>query len=255
MDRASRYDAYIICTSPRSGSTLLCKLLTETGVAGKPESYFHCPSIASWQKELNLPPQPSMPERDALAEIFQAAIAEGSQGTGMFGLRLQRHSFDFFIQKMAILHEGFADDAQRFTAAFGRTLFIHLTRQDKVEQAVSYVKAQQTGLWHMAPDGTELERLSPPQDPTYDGGKLKASFDELIAHDDAWQSWFETENIKPLRISYETLSIDPHQTLGDILEHLGLDRQSTRGLKPGVAKLADATSQEWAKRFRAEHNM
>ncbi|MEM1201062.1 MAG: Stf0 family sulfotransferase, partial [Pseudomonadota bacterium] len=30
------FDAYVICTSPRSGSTLLCKLLAPTGIAGKP---------------------------------------------------------------------------------------------------------------------------------------------------------------------------------------------------------------------------
>ena len=29
-------------------------------------------------------------------------------------------------------------------------------------------KAQQTGLWHIAPDGTELERVAPAQEPHYD---------------------------------------------------------------------------------------
>ena len=35
------FEAYVICTSPRSGSTLLCKLLVATGVAGLPASHFH----------------------------------------------------------------------------------------------------------------------------------------------------------------------------------------------------------------------
>lgn len=39
------YRAYVICTSPRSGSTLLCKLLAATGQAGKPKSYFHKPDL------------------------------------------------------------------------------------------------------------------------------------------------------------------------------------------------------------------
>lgn len=32
--------SYLVCATPRSGSTLLCKALRETGVAGKPEEYF-----------------------------------------------------------------------------------------------------------------------------------------------------------------------------------------------------------------------
>ena len=31
---------YFVCATPRSGSTLLCKSLAETGVAGRPEEYF-----------------------------------------------------------------------------------------------------------------------------------------------------------------------------------------------------------------------
>src|SRR5215213_3769543 len=32
--------SYLICTTPRSGSTLLCELLEGTGVAGRPDEYF-----------------------------------------------------------------------------------------------------------------------------------------------------------------------------------------------------------------------
>ncbi len=32
--------SYLVCATPRSGSTLLCKLLGQTGVAGHPEEYF-----------------------------------------------------------------------------------------------------------------------------------------------------------------------------------------------------------------------
>ena len=32
--------SYLVCATPRSGSTLLCHLLDETGLAGHPEEYF-----------------------------------------------------------------------------------------------------------------------------------------------------------------------------------------------------------------------
>jgi len=139
----AKYDSYIICTSPRSGSTLLCKLLAATGVAGNPDSYFHRPSISDWLADLGLTQKASVPERELLEAIFRAVIAKGTLDAGIFGLRLQRHSFDFFTEKLAVLYPEHSNDAERFQAAFGRTLFVHLTRRDKVAQAVSYVKAQQ----------------------------------------------------------------------------------------------------------------
>lgn len=248
----ARYDSYVICTAPRSGSTLLCKLLAATGVSGNPGSHFHEPSISDWLDYFDLAPGSSLTEREVLAEIFRAAVSKGSLATGMFGLRLQRHSFDFFAQKLAILHAGLSSDAERFQAAFGRTLFVHLTRGDKVEQAVSYVKARQTGLWHAAPDGTELERLSPPQEPAYDAGEIRARFEEVTTYDDDWAGWFVTERIDPLRISYESLSTDPIGTLQRMLDRLGLDREAAADVSPGVAKLADRTSRDWVARFRSE---
>lgn len=246
------YDSYVICTSPRSGSTLLCGLLAATGVAGSPDSHFHQPSLADWLAEYRIAPGPAASEREILAAVFRAAIAAGRGSTALFGLRLQRHSFDYFTGKLAVLHPGRSNDVQRFEAAFGRTLFIHLTRPDKVDQAVSYVKAQQTGLWHVAPDGTELERLSAPQEPVYDSARLRACFETMTAYDHQWEAWFEQQGIEPLRLSYDALSDDPVGTLRRVLDRLGLDPEIANGVELGVRKLADATNRDWVKRLRSE---
>ena len=250
----TEYESYVICTSPRSGSTLLCDLLSKTGIAGSPASYFHLPSVSEWVNNFNLTPEASEPERNVLDAIVRAVIAEGSLDTGMFGLRLQRQSFDYFIQKLAILHPGLSNDTQRFHKAFGRTAFLHLTRRDKLEQAVSYVRAEQTGLWHMAPDGTEVERLSPPQVPTYDRDRIGACFEEMKAYDREWERWFATEKIDPFRVQYESLSANPTKTLKNILDYLGLDCGATTDVESGVTKMADKTSQGWVARFRSEYD-
>lgn len=247
-----KYASYVICTSPRSGSTLLCNLLAATGVAGMPDSYFHKPSTSRWLDTFGLEQDDTVSERDMLRAIFQAAIVRGSGETGMFGLRLQRHSFDFLIQKLSVLVPGSFSDSKRFQAAFGRTLFVHLTRTDKVEQAISYVKAQQTGLWHLAADGTDLDRTSAPQEPVYDAQAIRSCVQDMTAFDLAWDRWFTTEGIEPLRVSYEALSADPNVVLAQVLDNLGLNREAASGIEPGVAKLADRTSRDWAYLFRSE---
>lgn len=251
MPRAA-YDSYVICTSPRSGSTLLCSLLAATGVSGKPDSYFHQPSLEAWQADLEVVPPEGASEREVVAALFAAAIEQGTAGTGMFGLRLQRHSFDFFTEKLALLHPEPATEAARFEAAFGRTLFIHLTRPDKLAQAISYLKAQQSGLWHRAADGSELERLAPPQEPVYDGAALRAERDDMLAMDVAWNAWFEAQGLAPLRLTYDDLSADPRGTLRTVLDRLGLDPVIADGVAPGVMKLSDRTNADWTARFRAE---
>ena len=71
------------------------------------------------------------------------------------------------------LFPGLPSDAARFERAFGKPLYLFLSRGDKVGQAVSRLKAEQTGLWHRAADGSERERSAPPRPPAYDRDRLE----------------------------------------------------------------------------------
>ncbi|MEI2809525.1 MAG: Stf0 family sulfotransferase [Nocardioides sp.] len=46
---------YVLCGTPRTGSTLLCGLLSSTGVLGRPESYFREPDERAWAERLGVP--------------------------------------------------------------------------------------------------------------------------------------------------------------------------------------------------------
>lgn len=246
------YRSYIICSSPRSGSTLLCKLLAATDKTGKPDSHFHRQSIHDWVSDYKISKNKFTTDRELLAAIFHAARERGEGGTGMFGLRLQRQSFDYFTEKLHILCPGLSCDADRIHKAFGHTLFIHLTRHNKLQQAISLVKATQTGLWHRAPDGTELERQSAPQEPVYDASAIATQLSEFTDMDQQWNSWFAKESLAPFRLSYEQLSENPTDILADVVERLGLDREICNEISLPVSKLADATNKSWEKRFQNE---
>ena len=115
------YASYMICTAPRSGSTLLCRLLAETGVAGRPASHFHEPSLAEWTRRLDVDPAADASEGEIVEACIQAALARGRSDNGLFGLRLQRPSFAFFFSNLALVHSDGASERPRFEGVFGRT--------------------------------------------------------------------------------------------------------------------------------------
>lgn len=131
--------------------------------------------------------------------------------------------------------------------------YIHLSRQDKLAEAVSYLRAEQTGLWHGRPDGTDLEKIAPTMPEGYDADALTQRMTELTAWDNAWKQWFEENSVIPLRLTYEGLAEDPQNTLAQVLVYIGQDPEIARDVSPGVRKLADEISAGWITRYRQEH--
>lgn len=227
-------------------------LLAQTGVAGEPDSHFHAPSLAGWLADYGLKETDFPSERDALRAVFRTALERGRGGTNTFGLRMQRHSFDHFLQQLEIVFPGRMKDAERIGQAFGPTLYVHLSRSDRVDQAISLLRAEQTGLWHRRADGTELERLAPPRQPRYDAGAIAQRIRELTEQDDAWERWFEKEGLAPLRITYDDLSDDPRKVLAKVLSALGSEPDLARFAHAPTARLANDESRQWRRRFLSE---
>jgi len=244
--------SYILCATPRSGSTLLCDLLTSTGVAGKPHSYYRTVDALDWAESWGVPP-PHRLENAAFESAYLAAvIQEGTAGTGVIGLRIMWSSVDDASRRLDAIEGDHADIAARFAKAFRSTLYIHLSRQDKLAQAISRIRAEQSGLWHRAAYGTERERTAPPQTPTYDAGRIAEVLNELRNDDAAWTNFFSTRGIKPLRLTYETLAADPRKAVTEILSALGQDPKASERMLVQTSRLADADSLEWADRYRRE---
>ncbi|QKD19953.1 Stf0 sulfotransferase [Mesorhizobium sp. NZP2077] len=246
------FDAYIICGTPRTGSTLLCKLLASTGTSGDPHSFYRRQDVSEWAQEWKLPGRDTMGALEFNAAYLDAAITAGKGETSVFGLRLMRENLDELSAILDQIFPGLASDTACLAKAFGRILYIHLSRENKLAQAVSLIKAEQTGLWHIAPDGTEIERVAPPKEPQYDFERIKDELAELEAYDAAWNFWFAAQGITPLRIGYERLSADPAAALLVICEALGVQAPDAEAVHPAVAKLADETSLDWMRRYRLD---
>ena len=242
--------SYVICATPRSGSTLLCDLLAETNAAGKPHSFYRRQSIPNWAARWEI----AVPEPADDASLNQAyltaALAAGRGGTGVFGVRLMWESVAELSARLDALFPGLSDEGSRFDRAFGDPIYVHLSRQDKAAQAVSRLRAEQSGLWHRAADGAERERTSAPGVSAYDEDRLVRLWNELEMDDAAWTSWFAAQRLAPLRLTYEAMSAAPHLAVVDVLTALGVDPRLAGAAAPRTAKLADELSREWTDRLR-----
>ena len=248
----TRFSSYIICATPRSGSTLLCDLLAETGVAGHPNSYYRQESILYWARSWDLSMLDLTDNKEFDRSYLAAALRAGTSENGVFGLRLMWGSVAELSTRLGALHPDLHDDAALFERALGETLYIHLSRQDKIAQAVSLLRAEQSGLWHLAADGTERERSSPPQPMVYDADRLSGFLKELEMDDAAWAAFFAHNRIEPMRLTYEAVAAAPQVAVARILSALGREPELASTVTARTAKLADNTSLEWADRFRRE---
>jgi len=244
--------AYIICTTPRSGSTLLCDLLTDTGLAGRPDSFFRREDMFEWANHFAVPVAKWEGEHEFDLSYLAAVRREGSGGSPIFGMRLMWESVAGLSNRLRLFFPGLENDRARFQSAFDSPLYLHLAREDKVAQAISRLKAEQTGLWHVFADGSERERIKTGHGPVYDFRSLSKQITTLEEQDAAWANWFTRQEIEPLRITYEALSSDPASQLAGVLSALGLDPAIAEIAQPRTARLADSESEEWASRFRAE---
>ncbi|MHA3913468.1 Stf0 family sulfotransferase [Halovulum sp. GXIMD14793] len=244
--------SYVVCTSPRSGSTMLCKLLAATKVAGNPGSLFHKPSVDAWLRYYDLETATFTSRRETLDAIVRAAIARGKGETDVFGLRLQRGSFAFFMEQLSYMHSDCRTDLERIEATFGPTLFIYLNRDDKIDQAISCIRAEQTGLWHRNADGSDLEVQDVKREDGYDPDAIRAQVSEFVEFDKAWRSWFEEQSIEPLEVSYDALAREPQKVLASILDALGADASVADNIPVQTAKIADETNRKWRARFESE---
>ena len=231
---------------------MLCGLLAATGVAGRPDSHFHAPSVDRWFASHAVDPARHATPQGALRAVVEAARRRGTDDTGIFGLRVQRDSFDHLVETLGELHPGARSDRARIEAAFGPTLFVHLTRSDRLGQAISHVRAAQTGLWHRNADGSELERTAPERPARYDPDAIARNVAAAVARDAAWTAWFGREGIEPLRVVYEDLTADPRGATARILAALERDPERAAGVAVPTARLADAVSADWRARFEAE---
>jgi trehalose 2-sulfotransferase len=263
--------SYIIYATPRSGSTLLCEALINTGLAGRPEEpfeflkatgrprrpleYFTGVEDAELIKLLSGREGPpwSQPTNGDYAEYLATVIEQATTPNGIFGTKLMWGYLDDFVNNLRTLPAYSTQPVpELFTTIFPNLHHITVIRRDKVRQAVSLWKAIQTQSW--AHEDDELAGGKAHQHtPIFYFGAIDHLKRQLEEHDAAWQQYFTQNNIEPYRVVYEDFVPTYEETTLEILRYLDVSIPekltfSTRRMK----RQADALSDQWIQLYHEQ---
>jgi trehalose 2-sulfotransferase len=224
-------------------------MLSATNVAGAPNSYFRRADI--WADRWGVPHPNGIEVAEFDRAYLSAMLREGRAGTGVFALRIMWPSMPDALRRLRRIHPSSGNDLAQLTSAFGPILFIHLSREDKVAQAVSLVRAEQSGLWHLNADGSVLEGgASPLQQPVYNEERIQTLVSELEADDVCWRRFFLDHRIEPVEFTYEQLVAGPQECLLALFDALGQPVDDVRQISIPTAKMSDSISEQWISTFK-----
>ena len=220
---------YMICSQPRSGSSLLCEVLANTLHAGMPAEYLRPDRMAMLKRRWDV---------ETLDDYLRALVERKTSPNGVFGLKAH------WGQYARTFGEG--DWSGNWSNLFPGFRFIHVRREDHLRQAISLVRALQTGSWSTVTGPENAPAV-------FDREDIARKIARVESEEAGWEQLFERNGIAPHRISYEELADSPERTARGVLEFLGVELPAGfRFDPPLMERQADELSEQWVARYRDE---
>jgi LPS sulfotransferase NodH len=258
---------YLVCATPRSGSTLLCQALIESGVAGCPEEYFearrstraprspreYLAGLADEvveQLDSSPPPAPdysSLRGVNGYRDHLRSVLERGTTANGVFAAKLMwMHVEDFLAWTATVPELGGRDLASTLTSLLPGLDYVWVRRRDDVSQAVSLWRAVQTQAWRAEEDsGSE-------RSPEYSFAAIQCLLENLRADDLAWGEYFGEQSAATLELFYEDVAADLPGAVASVLERIGVDSGDAPPPQPLMKRQADEISESWVERYRED---
>ena len=250
MNRSSKpvlnSQCYCVCAIPRSGSTLLCAALTDTGVAGNPDEYFLSGITTkkirnlrdiSWLnrakfelRAIRKKSYNALRKCPGLMHDYSRALVRSESTHGVFGFKLHWNQWCEHFSEQPPEHY------------FGPLRYVSIRRRDHILQAVSWVLAEQTMRW--------FDWQPNKQEPFYDFPQLLRTHASIVENERSWDEFFDSRGIKPLRIIYEDLISDYENTVKQVLSHIGVQEYHDIAITaPNVGQQSDERNSLWAMQY------
>ena len=193
---------YIICTTARSGSNLLCDVLGNTGKLGHPVEAFNPDFMrtAGYREHIE-------PDAPVSVEHFVEWLKQRHRTrNGIFGTKILFEDYNVFRRFPS------------FVEFFETSRIIHLRRRSKVRQAISYFFAEETGQW-VATDPARRK----PEDVAFDFDAIRRHMERLVIQDANWTTILHGLGLDYLEIYFEDFLADMPTKLNEIGAFVGAE--------------------------------
>jgi LPS sulfotransferase NodH len=245
-----------ICSTPRSGSYLLCRYMINAGL-GVPHEYFNpyvirqiAPRLGfegrvenlSWSPygrldRINWRRKARTAQRAFLNDYIPMLFSRRCQG-GVFAAKIHYRDFRTVLDNpvgLELLDGG---------------VFVLLYRENLLMQAISEHFGQLTGRWGI----DDTVTTEPAANPNYfDRKAIDSAIDDLSEQERSWRVLLARRGIAPLSISYEKLCEDPFAFVVTIARRLGVDPATLRSGYSESQSPSEGASQGPSKRKVFEH--
>jgi trehalose 2-sulfotransferase len=229
--------SYLICATPRSGSTLLCEALRNTGLAGNPDEYLGPMHVSRWDDKW---------KTKSKFDHLEKAIEQGTGKNGVFGIKVMRvywQNVIEFLREATNLTE--YQENELLTQCFPNLRYIWITRRDKVRQAISWMKFLQGTAWYW-----EDEKPQEVNNLEFKPDVIREFILQTASHETAWQEYFRKNGIEPYIVVYEDFVAAYETTTKEIIEYLGIPHhEEPLFRKRYLKKQADALTETWVQRY------
>lgn len=251
---------YMLCTSERTGSTMLSALLERTQLLGIPGERF-TRFLKQYVDEKVI----------TYGEIVPELLKRYQTPNGVFGVKMHGYQFPILLEALNSLQGA---SREKIDDLLANTSYIFLVRRNLYEQAISLWRARQTRTYHIynrpAHKGlSRLLKLMNPRvaagvirgllqerkkaPPPYDYEELRRVLLELIDDRDSWRSFFRNNGVAPLTVTYENFVNDMPATIVDISNYVGVHVPKERTLiEPLSRKMADSYTMEIMQIFKRD---
>ncbi len=229
-----RTGTYIVASTPRSGSTLLCEGLEATGVAGRPAEVFAPAFEEMWRDYWSMPPD------GPFGDFVRAALIYGTTPNGIYGLKIHWEHVPVLARRLGVR----GDPGQVLSAMFPGAAFVNIVRDDRRGQALSLFRAMATDEWARfdggPPPRTQIDTVS------LDRSTVRMLETAIDAQQAGWIGYFTSYGIVPLTVRYEHLDRDYRGEIARVLAFLGADATIAATIpEPRLARQSDAVNLRW----------
>jgi len=218
----TRRKGLILLSMPRSGSSWLASLSNASGRMGIADEWLDFAHLT----------QPKGPKGRPI--LNEKTLRAASTENGNFAVKM------FPRQLLQVIDEYEFDFVRRAMREHDTKLVL-LERADRKAQAVSLVRAMQTGQWHAGQPASKT--------PVYNFGALAQAYFHISRGYDFWRSYLALQGFPAQVFVYEDLSNDPAPYLELVSHHFGEPVPEARSAHE-IQR--DPQSTDWRARFEAD---